>query len=205
VPTKTKPSKRDAILDATLDLIVERGFHDAPMSLISERSGASAGVIYHYFDSKEAIIHALYERLHTLKRSHLLAGYTPEMEAREALLLIWTNMYHFFRKHSREMRFLKQYEHAGFECSPEKGDETDPIRLEMERRFRSRSKGGELNELPPEVIFELTFGVVERLAQQPKKLSSEDLRKTAEKVWEAIRADDTAPPASNLHRQPGKR
>jgi hypothetical protein len=31
--SKTKPSKRDVILDARLDVVVERGFHEAPMSL----------------------------------------------------------------------------------------------------------------------------------------------------------------------------
>jgi hypothetical protein len=30
---KPKPSKRDAILDAMIDLVVERGFHDAPMHM----------------------------------------------------------------------------------------------------------------------------------------------------------------------------
>jgi len=42
------------------DIVVERGFHDALMSLIAQRSGASARVIYYYFSSKEEIIHALY-------------------------------------------------------------------------------------------------------------------------------------------------
>jgi len=56
---KPKPSKRDAILDAMLDIVVERGFHDAPMSLVAERSGASTGVIYHHFASKEKIIQVL--------------------------------------------------------------------------------------------------------------------------------------------------
>jgi AcrR family transcriptional regulator len=37
-----RANKRDAILDAMLDVAVERGFHEAPMSLIAERSGASA-------------------------------------------------------------------------------------------------------------------------------------------------------------------
>jgi hypothetical protein len=53
---KPKPNKRDVILNAMLDVVAERGFHEAPMSLISERSGASASVIYHHFASKEAII-----------------------------------------------------------------------------------------------------------------------------------------------------
>jgi hypothetical protein len=39
---RPKPSKRDAILDAMLDIVVESGFHDAPMSLTAQSSGASA-------------------------------------------------------------------------------------------------------------------------------------------------------------------
>ena len=65
--SKTKPNKRDAILDAMLDVVVERGFHEAPMSIIAERSNTSAGLIYHHFASKEAIIRALYERIYALK------------------------------------------------------------------------------------------------------------------------------------------
>jgi TetR/AcrR family transcriptional regulator, repressor of fatR-cypB operon len=33
--------KRTAILDAMLDLVVERGFHAAPMSTLAKKSGAS--------------------------------------------------------------------------------------------------------------------------------------------------------------------
>ena len=69
---RPKPSKRDAILDAMHDIVVERGFHEAPMSLIAQRSGASAGVNYYYFSSKEEIIHAPYERISALKTEALL-------------------------------------------------------------------------------------------------------------------------------------
>jgi len=34
---KSKPSKRDAILDAMLAIVVERGFHGAPMTLLIQR------------------------------------------------------------------------------------------------------------------------------------------------------------------------
>jgi TetR/AcrR family transcriptional regulator, repressor of fatR-cypB operon len=187
---KPKPNKRDAILNAMLDVVAERGFHEAPMSLISERSGASAGVIYHHFASKEAIIQALYERVRELKRASLLAGYSPEMDAKEAFILAWTNWYNFYRKHPREMRFLHQYETAGFTCRPEKAPQHDKQAIEFQRRFRSQSKGGVLNDLPPEVIQELTFGVVERLAREPRKLAPATLRTVAEKMWEAVKAED---------------
>jgi len=190
VRSKAKPNKRDAILNAMLDVVVERGLHEAPMSLISERSGASAGVIYHHFASKEEIIQAVYERVRALKRTSLLEGYSPEMDAKEAFIRVSMNAYRFYHKHLRELRFLDQYENAGFVCPPDKNSQPDKERAEFERRFSSRSKGGVLNDLPPEVIQELTFGLVARLAKQPRKLTPRVLRSVAEKVWEAVKATD---------------
>src|ERR1700744_5977968 len=103
MPPKSKPSKRDAILDAMLDIVVERGFHDAPMSLISQRSGASPGIIYHYFSSKEAIIQALYERIRSLKSEAFLTGFDPDRDPGEVFVLTFVGVYHFYRKHQREI------------------------------------------------------------------------------------------------------
>jgi AcrR family transcriptional regulator len=66
-----------------LDLVVERGFHDAPMSLLSKRSGASPGVIYHYFGSEEQIIQALYERIRALKIEAFLGDFSPDQDLHE--------------------------------------------------------------------------------------------------------------------------
>ena len=189
VLSKPKPNKRDAILNAMLDVVAERGFHEAPMSLISERSGASAGVIYHHFASKQEIIQALYKRVHALHKASVLEGYSAEMDAQKAFIHVWTNAYRFYREHLREMRFLEQYENAGFVCLP---DESSPDKkgAEFERRFRGKSKGGVLNNWPDEVLKELTLGVVGRLAKQPRKLTPAILRNVAEKVWEAVRASN---------------
>jgi len=40
---KNISDKRTAILDATLALISERGFHNTPMSLIAKTAGVSTG------------------------------------------------------------------------------------------------------------------------------------------------------------------
>jgi TetR/AcrR family transcriptional regulator, repressor of fatR-cypB operon len=185
MPSKRKPNKRDAILNAMLDVVVERGFHEAPMSLISERSGASTGVIYHHFGSKEEIIQALYERIRLLKMSGLLEGYSPEMDAKGAFLHVWSNWYDFYRKHVREMRFLEQYAMAGFSCVPA----PDSTEQEFFRRFQSRAKGGVLKDWPPEILEEMTLGLVTRLARKPGKLKPGTLREIAEKVWESVRAE----------------
>jgi len=187
----TKPPKRDAILDAMLDIVVERGFHDAPMSLLAQRSGASAGVIYHYFPSKEAIIHALYERISALKRESILAGFSLDQDPRETFILGCLNTYAFYRKHKREMRFYEQYAHAGFPCGPENASfnaPKDDRAKAFAHRFSNHSKGGVLNEWPQPVLNELTINLVVRLAGLPHKLPEPLLREIAESMWQVVKA-----------------
>ena len=185
MPAKTKLTKRDAILNTMLDVVVERGFHEAPMSLIAERSGASAGVIYHYFASKQEIIHALYTRIRALKREHLFAGYSPDMADKEAFIHIWMNAYRFHRKYQREMHFLDQYKMAGFLCEPDPLDEEVAA---FERRFATQGNGGILMNWPREVLEEITFGMIERLAKRPHKLAPAVLHEIAERMWQAVSA-----------------
>ncbi|WP_263359430.1 TetR/AcrR family transcriptional regulator [Acidicapsa ligni] len=188
--------KKEAILDAMLNLISERGFHDAPMSLVSKRSGASAGVIYHYFPSKEDIIHALYRKIRSAKRHVMLAEYSPNLTPKEAFCSMWIRAYNFYRSHSRETRFLDLYLNSSF-CNssdaietPDQDNEALNIaRRQYEKLFRPRSKGGVLRDLPKVVIEELTFNLAARLAQKEDAIKPEALKKVAEAIWKAIAAD----------------
>ena len=54
--------RRRQILDAAEDCFRRHGFHNTSMAEIAKSFGMSAGHIYNYFDSKEAIIAAIVER-----------------------------------------------------------------------------------------------------------------------------------------------
>ena len=183
---KTKRSKRDAILEAMLDVVVERGFHDAPMSLGAQRACATAGVIYHYFSSNAAIIQALYQRIHALKRASILEGFSLEQDPHDSFVQGCLNTYNFYRKHKREARFYEQYAHAGFACAPEHAQK-DELSAAFAHRFSAHSKGGVLNDWPEEVINELTLNLVIRLAAQPRKLSASLLREIADGLWQVVK------------------
>src|SRR5438128_12446296 len=56
------PDRRTQILDAALVCFAKRGFHQASMHDISAEAGISVGLIYRYFQNKEAVISAMADR-----------------------------------------------------------------------------------------------------------------------------------------------
>ena len=184
---RPKRDTKEAILDAMLDLVVERGFHNAPMSLLAKQSGAGPGVIYHYFPSKDDLIRAVYEHVASTKRGEFLRGYSDAMPPREALLLIWLNAYRFYRTHRKETRFLDQYLNSPYCTSTDdRAEHPDPAFARIVKLLQPKSKGGVLKDLPLEAIDSLTLGLAADLAKAPRAFSEETLRYIAQTVWTAI-------------------
>jgi AcrR family transcriptional regulator len=55
-------AQRERILRAAKRCFVEHGFHAASMADIAKTAAMSAGLIYRYFDSKDAIVRAIVDR-----------------------------------------------------------------------------------------------------------------------------------------------
>ena len=63
-PEKPKKSEetRSRILEAALLVFCDRGFEKATMREIAAEAGVAVGAAYYYFDSKDALVMAFYER-----------------------------------------------------------------------------------------------------------------------------------------------
>ncbi len=61
-PLKKSEETRARILEAALAVFRERGFESATMREIATRAEVAVGAAYYYFDSKEAIVMAFYQR-----------------------------------------------------------------------------------------------------------------------------------------------
>ena len=55
-------ARRDQVLSAARKCFVENGFHGSSMAELAKRAGMSVGHIYHYYESKDAIIEAIVDR-----------------------------------------------------------------------------------------------------------------------------------------------
>lgn len=172
--SKTTPQDRKAaILQAVLELIAERGFHDTPMSMITQRSGASAGIIYHYFENKDELIHALYAQV-KLQYSNALMQHNPQnLSAPQAFRQLWLNAYHHHRDHPQETLFMEQYENSPYFERHRHVQEADEALNQMLQVLNSGEKG--LKDLPLDVLWELSMGVAARVARSEHLTGSLDL------------------------------
>ena len=104
--------KRTAILDATLTLISERGFHNTPMSLIATTSGVSVGIIYHYFSGKEELINELYKEIKLEIIHAMLADYALDVPLSTRFMDVWTNYVSYSLSNPTKGTFLEQFENS---------------------------------------------------------------------------------------------
>lgn len=182
--------KRETILRAALELIAEHGFHGAPISAVAQRAGVSAGIIYHYFASKDDLIHALYQQVEADFNRALLAGRPQALPLADALQRIWLNAYHFYRSYPHQARFLEQYKHSPFyQAAP------DAALLSGDFAFIADLFSGDpderpIKDLPPDVIYELTLGVAARVAQRhttdAATIGEDQLAAIAAACWQAV-------------------
>jgi AcrR family transcriptional regulator len=184
--------KRETILQAALELIAEHGFHGAPMSAVAQRAGVSAGIIYHYFASKEDLIHALYKQVKTDFSRALLPSRPQALPLPDTFQQIWLNAYHFYRTHPHEARFLEQYKQSPFYQA---GRQPAELMEGGDFAFFAELFEGDraerpFKDLPFDVLYELTLGVAICIARRhttdANALSDEMLARIAAACWQAV-------------------
>lgn len=106
--------KREAVLNSTLELVGQHGFHGTPMSMIAKHAGVAAGTIYHYFESKEKLIVELYIHVKYKLALAILSQDDPEMSYKERFFKVMYNHYQFYIDYPNAMYFLEQYANSPY-------------------------------------------------------------------------------------------
>jgi len=165
---ETKLDKREAILQATLELVAEHGFHDAPCSLIAERAGVAAGTIYRYFENKDMLILELYRELETKINTALLDGYSLDNPFRERFHSSGYRPAEFFQFYTpKNFKYVEQFHNSPygvvFRRDRFMGQSEDcGIYVEL---FKQGIKQQVLKNLPLAVLCDLAFGPIISVAR----------------------------------------
>ncbi len=87
--TDSVPDRRSQILEAAVICFAKHGFHQASMHDISAEAGISVGLIYRYFENKEAVISAMADR-HKKEISEMLERARKAPTLLESLEILFT-------------------------------------------------------------------------------------------------------------------
>lgn len=109
---KKEGNKKQAIFDATLRLITERGFHATPTSRIAKEAGIAAGTLYLYFKSKDELLNQLYFEVKRKLAVSLAEGRSENLTISEQIELLWRNMLNHLLSHPIEFAFMAQFENS---------------------------------------------------------------------------------------------
>ena len=109
-----RPDRRESILTAALECFVERGFHGTAIPQIAEKAAIAAGTIYHYFDSKEALVNALYRSWKATIAQRVLTAFPQGAPVRTQFEVMWNEMVAFAVAHPTAFAFIELHNHASY-------------------------------------------------------------------------------------------
>ena len=181
--------KREAIMSAALDLFVERGFFGTAVPEIADRAGVGAGTIYRYFDSKEALVNALY-RQQKLHWAHVVLDDFPAMAAaREQFRTLWGRMVKFVTANEKSFVFLELHHHARYLDADSRMVEQRMIDLFVQL-IESAQTRGELRSGPARLLIGIVMGafvgVIRSCREIEQPLDQADWKLAEQCVWEAV-------------------
>lgn len=98
--------KREALIKATISLVINNGFHATSMSKIAKTAGISPGTIYLYYENKQDLINKVYLHVKENFTTYVFKGYHESVPVEKGFKIIWHQIADFRLKFVEEALFL---------------------------------------------------------------------------------------------------
>lgn len=183
--------KRIALLNATLHLVNNNGFHDAPMSKIAKMAGVSPATIYIYFENKQDLINQLYLETKASFSDCAFKDYLTNLPVKNGFELIWRNIAQFKIQQVEEAAFLSQCDIISTmvdEASRQEGLKNLQPLLDLWERGQ---KEGIIKNISPYLLYAYTIYPLAFLMTMQKRndfeLTEEKLTEAFDSAWNSIK------------------
>ena len=151
--------KKEAILQTTLKLIKDNGFHGTPISRVAKEAGVAAGTIYHYFSSKDDIIMELYYETRQQMTAAMFSEASSAKEYRQQFFEGWINLCKYFINNPNRLFFFEQFNSSPFaKIASEKNKKNSINRFNQ--FFQCGIDKGYLKKIEYKLIASAVFGCI---------------------------------------------
>ena len=99
-----RKESRQQIKDAAFELFAKRGYANTSISAIAQKADISKGLIYHYFDSKEAILDAIFHQW--VEATDYIMEFSDDLSANQKLRQMINELFTFIKENPESSRLL---------------------------------------------------------------------------------------------------
>jgi AcrR family transcriptional regulator len=157
-------SKRQAICEEALKMVVEKGFDGLSMQKLAKAAGVSPATIYIYFKDREDLIVQLWSREMEKMVDVTLDGFDPEMSFEEGLRVQWMNRAKYCMENPLSMHFMEQIKYSPYHLLALKQIDNKFVTT-MGTFVHNAIKRKELIKLPLEVYWSTAFAPLYQLVK----------------------------------------
>jgi TetR/AcrR family transcriptional regulator, repressor of fatR-cypB operon len=182
--------KRQAIMEATLELVSKHGFEGTSTALIAKEANVGMGTLYRYFETKEDLFKEMFiqqrENMLSIIMSGIVGGETAIFGQFAAIIRALTNHY---TEHRVEFEFLQRYSDSSYM----KESYLDESAIILSPIAHILSSGGEdfrFRSLPTHVIFAMVYGpmisIIQLVHQEKVQMTNDMLDSIIQSLWSSI-------------------
>ena len=182
-------TKREAILQAALRLLTEKGVHATPMSAIAKEAATGMGTIYNHFPNKDALINAIYVAIKEDEKS-IFVAFDDQKPLRTQFDEYYAEVIHFFVNNPLYFSFIEQLQASPIITAESKKVGLDAITFVLELIERGKEKRV-IKDIDPQELMQFIGGTIvsylrSRLQDDRKREPS--LPNQLKMVWDAVKA-----------------
>jgi AcrR family transcriptional regulator len=137
-------SRRDGLVDAALTVFAREGVDAASIKKIGQAAGVAPALIYHYFESKEALLAAVVARHGFLPQLHRMLTVPPAAPAAEVLPQIARQMYDLLTERADLVRVVVATSQTHPDMRKRMDTLTEEAQTLLTRYLQARIEAGEL-------------------------------------------------------------
>jgi len=133
--------KRNTLVQATIELVNNNGFHAVPMSKIAKMANVSPATIYLYFENKQDLVNRTYIEVKAAYTVYAFATYNTEMSVEEGFETIWKRIADFKRIECEKAMFLAQCDNTPVIDEPSRQEGIKHLQPLLDLWERGRKEG----------------------------------------------------------------
>jgi TetR/AcrR family transcriptional regulator, fatty acid metabolism regulator protein len=155
--------KRRQILDAAVRVFARKGFHASRVGDIAEEAGVAHGLLYHYFDSKDAVLEAVFAENWNVLLERIAGVEGTDEPAADQLRHIATIILRTWLHLPDVVRVVIQEFGRSPELAERIGDLAQPIELFQRVIERGIARGEFREDIDPRVAATIVYGGIDEL------------------------------------------